>query len=855
MIYHRLEIAEAFRVFNSNEKGLSANEAALRLQQYGENALSRKKKNPFLLLLWHQFKGVMILILFIAAAISAVAGEMKDAWVILFILFLNAAIGMVQEYRAGRAIASLNKLSALYARVQRDNKIMMVPAAGLVPGDVVLLETGTIVPADMRLIRSSSLQIDESSLTGESVPADKYCNSIEACDIALGDRSNMAYKSTVVCYGHGRGLVVATGMNTEIGRIAQMLQTEETQTPLQLRLADFGKKLSVAILFICAIIFIAGWLRGTGSVQMLLTAIAVAVAAIPEALPAVITIALALGARRMIRQHALMRKLSAIETLGSVTYICTDKTGTITQNKMEVTDTWIPPAYEGQFELSGRELLLLAIKLSHNVVCDEYNQLTGDPTEIALVNFLRKQQCTTTDEPDFTRLHELPFDAGRKRMTTIYPLHNRWLVITKGAVENVLACCKEDDAETIINTANRFATDGKRVLAFAIKIIDQVPDFINFAVIETGLQCIGIVAMIDPPRKEAAQAIADCYAAGIKPVLITGDHPATATAIAKATGLIRNDNDLVMTGTGFEKLTDDEYEKIIEKISVYARVAPEQKLKIIKTLQHKQHFVAMTGDGVNDAPALKMADIGIAMGITGTDVSKESADMILLDDNFATIMRAVREGRRIFDNIKKFIKYVMTCNGGELWTILLAPLAGFPVPLTPIQILWINLVTDGLPGLALTAERAEADILKRPPRKRQEGFFAGGLASHILWVGLLMGCICFGLEAWSIYFGYEHWQTMVFTVLSISQMGHVLAVRNDRKSLFKSGLLTNRALTAAVLLTLALQMAVIYLPFLRNIFKTQALTTTELFICIGLSTIIFWVVEIEKWIKRRRYPG
>jgi Ca2+-transporting ATPase len=437
-------------------------------------------------------------------------------------------------------------------------------------------------------------------------------------------------------------------------------------------------------------------------------------------------------------------------------------------------------------------------------------------------------------------------------MTTIYPLANQWLIVTKGAVENILSNCKDANAEEINEATETFAQQGKRVLAYAVKLVDALPDKITFETVETDLNFIGLAAMIDPPRDEATQAIADCHTAGITPVMITGDHPITAKAIAIETGILRLDTDKVITGTELANFTEEEFEKEIESIKVYARVSPEQKLNIVKALQKKNHFVAMTGDGVNDAPALKRANIGIAMGITGTDVSKEAAHMILLDDNFATIIKAVREGRRIFDNIRKFIKYTMTSNSGEVWTIFLAPLIGLPIPLLPIHILWINLVTDGLPGLAFAAEEAEEDILKRPPRKTNESIFGDGIGIHILWVGLLMGGVCIGTQAWAIQAGSEKWMTMVFTVLSISQMGHALAIRSDWKSLFTQGIFGNKQLIGAVLLTLGLQMAVIYVPFLQDIFRTQALTMVELLICLGLSSIVFWAVEIEKYIKRRK---
>jgi len=852
MHFHLLPISEIRILFKTSGYGLHTAEVEELQKLYGKNELIKKKRFSMIVLLLHQFKDVMVIILLLASLISLVVGDLKDAIVILIIVLLNAIIGFVQEYRGEKAIEALKKMSTYTATVRRGGNLVQLSASDLVPGDMVILEAGMSVPADIRLTESYSLKVEEASLTGESNAVEKNTDELFLKNLAIGDRFNMVYKTTIVTYGRGEGIVVATGMDTEIGRIAQLLEVDETKTPLQRRIADFGKKLSFIVVFICAIIYGAGLLRGEDPIRMLLTAISVAVAAIPEALPAVITIALALGAKRMVQKNLLIRKLPAVETLGSVTYICSDKTGTITQNKMTVIDCWISPEVEIINEFSAEQLCLLLMELNHNVAADNTSQLKGDPTEVALVEYARKNK--NYDQKwitDFKRQYELPFDSVRKRMTTIYPFGRQWLIATKGAAENILSCCRDANSKEINEATDKFAHQGKRVLAYAFKLVDTLPKTISIENIENNLTFIGLAAMIDPPREEVIQAIADCHTAGITPVMITGDHPVTAKAIATETGILRHKTDRVITGIELADFTDEEFEKEIEYIKVYARVSPEQKLNIVKALQKKNHFVAMTGDGVNDAPALKRANIGIAMGITGTDVSKEAAHMILLDDNFATIIKAVREGRRIFDNIRKFIKYTMTSNSGEVWTIFLAPLIGLPIPLLPIHILWINLVTDGLPGLAFASEEAEENILKRKPRKTDESIFSDGVGIHILWVGLLMGAICIVTQGWAIHVGNEKWMTMVFTVLSISQMGHAMAIRSDWKSLFNQGIFANKQLVGAILLTLVLQMAVIYVPFLQDIFHTQSLTFIELLSCIGLSSIIFWAVELEKWFKRR----
>jgi Ca2+-transporting ATPase len=847
--WHAHSVADALTQAGSTEAGLSANEAAARLQQHGPNQLTGKKQKSKLAIFLGQFKEVMILILLAAALISGLVGDLKDAIVIVVIILINAIVGFVQEYRAEKAMDALKQLSAAAAKVKRNGVVRQVPAAEVVPGDVVLLEAGDMVPADVRLIETHALKIEEASLTGESLPVDKNTEPI-AGEAPLGDRLNMAFKSTLVTYGRGTAVVTATGMQTQIGSIAQMLQGAESTTPLQQRLAAFSKRLSIIILGICIVLFGTGLLRGEKPVAMLLVAISLAVAAIPEALPAVITISLALGARKLVRKNALIRKLPAVETLGSVTFICTDKTGTLTQNKMTVREVW----ENEKVALGGfapKQLLLGCMLNNQDTTTDEEGSTKGDPTEVALYTYAAQQLEKDEDRFRFQRVHELPFDSNRKLMTTVHQFGEQYLVITKGALEAVLNSSINTDAEQVAQQSEELAAEGMRLIAFGCKVL---PTFSNTHEdrLEAGLQFVGVAGLLDPPRPEARQAVAECISAGIVPVMITGDHPATAKAIATELGIIQNASDKVITGTELQQMDGQLFENTIEQIKVYARVSPEQKLQIVKTLQKKDQYVSMTGDGVNDAPALRQANIGVAMGITGTDVSKEAAHMILLDDNFATIVKAVKEGRRIFDNIRKFIRYIMTGNSSEIWTILLAPLVGLPVPLLPIQILWINLVTDGLPALALAKEPAEANVMQRPPRKPHESIFAQGLGWHVLWVGLAIGVLCLALQAWAFNNGNTKWQTLVFTTLCFCQMSHVLAIQSEHTLVIRHGLFKNLYLLGAVVLTFLLQLALIYIPFLNGIFSTQPLTLKELGLCIGASAVVFVLVEVEKLVRFKR---
>ena len=872
MRWHQKNREKVFEDLRASSRGLSATEAGKRLEEYGFNTLKEKKKKTHFKMFLDQFSDFMILVLIAAAIASGMIGDLKDAIAIAVIVVLNAVIGFVQEYRADRAMAALKKMASPNAITLREGMPANIPAAELVPGDVVILEAGKIVPADMRLIESAQLKVEEAALTGESIPVEKHTGVLHEEMLPLGDRKNMAYKGTIVSYGRGTGVVVATGMETKLGQIATMLQEEEeVKTPLQKRLTVFGQRLAIAVLAICAIVFGVGIVRGEPPMLMFLTAVALAVAAIPEALPAVITISLALGAKKMARQNALIRKLPAVETLGSVTYICSDKTGTLTLNKMTAEEIYADGKLirvgrpfirqeESRHRDSPLQIFLAATALSNDAVMDKDGKVIGDPTEVALYQLagnagLKKEALLRESQ----RIAEIPFDSERKCMTTFHSWGDGGIVsFTKGAVEvltdkssHILTSggLQSIDIQEISKINERMAADGLRVLAVAMRRWESLPAHQTPELVETRLTLLGLVGILDPPREEAREAIALCKLAGIRPVMITGDHPITARAIAKRLGLIEDDHG-IMTGRELERLPLEEFEKRVEDIRVYARVAPEQKLMIVKALQDRGQFVAMTGDGVNDAPALKRADIGVAMGVTGTDVAKESAHMILLDDNFATIVKAVREGRRLFDNIRKFIKYTMTSNSGEIWVIFLAPFLGLPIPLLPIHILWINLVTDGVPGLALAAEPEEKGIMKRPPRHPRESIFAHGLGAHILWIGLLMGAVSLLTQAWALKTGHAHWQTMVFTVLCLSQMGHVLAIRSERESLFSQGLFSNKPLLWAFALTFILQMATIYAPFLNPVFKTEPLTRAELMLTLALSSIVFFAVELEKWWKR-----
>jgi Ca2+-transporting ATPase len=844
--------------------GLSDAEVAARLERHGQNQISEAASRSKLRMLLAQFTDFMILLLVAAAIVSGFIGEVEDTIVILGIMVLNAVVGFVQEYRADHAIAALKRLASPSAMVVRAGRRLSVSAEGLVPGDVVILQAGNAVPADLRLFDAVDLRLGEAALTGESLPVEKNTDPVSDPDLPLADRHNMAFKGTSVLYGRGLGVVVETGMATELGRIAGMLEgRREARTPLQHRLTVFGRQIAIAALTICVVILLCGLLRGEPPLLMLLTALSLAVAAIPEALPAVVTVLLALGAGRMARANALIRRLPAVETLGSVTVICSDKTGTLTRNEMRVVEAFVAGERLAVGRLDATHepaaTLLLALALCNDVVEGPDGAMFGDPTEVALWRAAAESGFDkATLEPDALRLLDLPFDSERKRMTTLHSGLGGLIAYTKGAPESVFACCRATAIETgegafdsarAMGAAEAMAQDGLRVLAVACRRWDALPGERTPGLVERDLTLLGLVGLLDPPRAEAKAAVDICRTAGITVVMITGDHPVTARAIARQIGILANDG-TVLTGRDLQEKSDAELRTAASEVRVYARVDPAQKIRIVKALRDGGEIVAMTGDGVNDAPALASADIGVAMGKIGTDVARESASLVLLDDNFATIVAAVREGRRIYDNIRKFVRFIVTCNSAEILTIFLAPFLGLPLPLLPIQILWMNLVTDGLPGLALAAEPAERDVMQRPPRPPREGLFARGMAWQVAWVGLLMAAATLATQALAIQAGSGNWQTMVFTVLTLTQMWQVMAIRSEHASVFQQGFFTNLPLLGAVLLTFVLQLAVIYVPPLNPIFKTAPLSTAELMICIAMSSAVFVALEINKGLVR-----
>ncbi len=872
-------------------RGLTAAQVAERQRRFGPNELEEEPTAPPWRIFLLQFANTMIVVLLVAAVVMVAIGESTDAVVIGAIVVLNALIGFFQEYRAEQAMAALRTMTAPSARVVRDGAESAVAATELVPGDVIVLEAGDIVAADARLVESPNLRVNEAALTGESVPVDKDDDSLpDGEGEVIGDRHNMVFKGTSVVYGRARGVVVATGMETSLGQIAGLLQTHQApRTPLQKRLAVLGRWLAVAAIVICIVVFFAGVARGEDVEVMFLTAVSLAVAAIPEALPAVVTIGLAMGAQRMIRHNALIRRLPAVETLGSVTVICTDKTGTLTEGRMLVERLWTADGTYGVtgsgYKPSGELLrdgvhedvapgsalasLLTAAALCNDAVLvppsdrDEEWAIVGDPTEGALLAASSKLGFDRERVNEhYPRTAEIPFDSERKRMVTIHRTDDPEvrLVAAKGAVEAMIEAVTRiatagGDLELtpgrhdeILARAADFAAAGYRVLAVAGRTVHD-GDLSHVLESERDLVLYGLAAMADPPRQESKTAVAACRTAGITPVMITGDHPATGRAIGGRLGIV-DSADQVMTGSELAAEHAEGLADHVASVAVYARTSPEQKLDIVNAWKENGDIVAMTGDGVNDAPALRTADIGVAMGVAGTEVAKEAADMVLTDDNFASIVTAVGEGRRIYDNIRRFVRYTLTSNAGEIWVMFLGPFIGLPLPLQPVQILWINLVTDGFPGLALGVEPAEKDVMERPPRPPKESIFAHGLWQQVIVIGLLMGFLTLAVGLWGEA-NDRPWQTMIFTTLALLQLGNALAVRSERQSLFRLGIFTNMYLLWTVLVTVAIQIVIIYWAPLQSLLKTEALSAQELAIVLVVSTGAFLGVEVEKWMRRR----
>lgn len=883
--WHVLSIAEVLAALEADPRGLSHAEAARRRRVYGPNELEAARRiSPWAILL-AQFRNVLVLILLAATALSIVLGHGTEAVVIIVIVLFAVLLGFLQEYRAERALEALRRLAAPTATVLREGEPQEVPARELVPGDVVVLHTGDRVPADLRLLEAVHLRIDEAVLTGESVPVEKHTDPIPVPEIPLGDRRNMAYAGTVVTYGRGKGIVVATGMRTEFGRIAGMLQTIETgRTPLQENLDRVGHALARAALGVVALIGALGLIRGQPWLEMLLFGLALAVAVVPEALPAVVTISLALGVQRMVRRNALVRRLPAVETLGSTTVIGTDKTGTLTKNEMTVRriflcgQTWEVTgagyAPEGAFLLAGvptppseplRRLLRAAALASDARLRFRPEegrwQAQGDPTEVALVVAAAKAGLAVEDlEARFPRVHEIPFTAERKRMTTLHRGPDGVFAAAKGAPEVILEGCARllteagevpltpAGREQILEVARAMAGEALRVLAVADKADARPEDA------EEGMTFLGLVGMIDPPRPEAREAIRKCQEAGIRVVMITGDHPHTAEAIARELGLLQRGR--VITGAQLDAMDDAAFEAQVEDIAVYARVSPAHKLRVVTALQKKGHIVAMTGDGVNDAPALKKADIGVAMGITGTDVSKEAADIVLLDDNFASIVAAVEEGRTIFNNIKKYLMYLLSSNVGEILLMAGASLAGLPLPLTAAQILYVNLATDGLPALALAVDPPEEDLMRRPPRPPRAGIFTRPVVALMLAGGLWSALVNLSLFAWALGSGrgLPEAMTMAFVSLVLIQFFKAYNFRSDRHSVLRRPF-ANRWLNRAILWETMMLLLLIYVPFLREAFQIYPLPPIDWAIVLAAATTVVPVLEWVKAAERRGWLG
>ena len=866
-------VEDVFKEVQSSPSGLSSQEAASRLEKYGANTLQEGKKKSLLEKFVDQFKDFMILVLLVAAVVSMFAHQGEpdptDAIIILAVVLLNAVLGVFQESKAEEAIEALKKMASPVASVLRDGHVEHIKGEDIVVGDVVILEAGDVVPADMRLFEVNTVKIEESALTGESVPVDKDLVIPSGDEVGIGDRTNMAFSSTNVTYGRAVGVVTSTGMNTEVGKIANMLaNTEESKTPLQENQDALGKWLTIMILVIAVIIFVAGMLRGNEWTHMLLTAIAIAVAAIPEGLPAISTIILALGTQKMAQRNAIVRKLPAVETLGGVEIICSDKTGTLTLNQMTVEKmVYDNEIHDASEEISKDNIALRVMNLANDTKISQDNSLLGDPTETAMVQYgLDKNYDVREELVNIPRVAEVPFDSTRKLMTTIHQLEDgKYLVATKGAPDMLLdrvtkiekhgevSAFTEDDRTTLMKLNKEMATQALRVLAMAYKVIDTLPETVDTDSIEHDLIFAGLVGMIDPERKEAAAAIKVAQSAGIRTIMITGDHRDTAQAIAKRLGILRPDQeDGVLTGGELNDISDEELERTVETYSVYARVSPEHKVRIVKAWQKNGKVVSMTGDGVNDAPSLKQADIGVGMGITGTEVSKGASDMVLADDNFETIVVAVEEGRKVFANIQKAVQYLLSANFGEVMTMFIATMAGWSI-LEPIHILWINLVTDVFPAIALGLEEAEADIMNHPPRGKSSNFLSNGVLPSIFYQGFFEGGITLFVFWYATHianWGNPVGETMAFATLGLIQLFHAFNVKSVYKSLGQVGAFKNKMFNYAILVSAVMLLSVMVIPGLTNVFDVATLTAGQWLFVVASAFMIVPIVEIAKAIMR-----
>ena len=871
-------------------QGLTEHEAMERLREYGYNEFKKREHTTLWQKFVAQFKSFMIIVLLIAAAISGVTGYMNgegmtDALIILVILVANAIIGMVQESKAEQSLDALERMAAPHCKVVRNGERRIIESRELVPGDIVEIETGDSIPADLRLTEAINLKVQEAALTGESVPVEKCTESIEG-DASIGDRVNMAFASCSVTYGRGRGIVVATGAGSEMGKIAAMIESvPEMKTPMQVRLDQLGRVLAIVSLVVCGIIFIIGLCNGRPLMEMFMTAVSLAVAAIPKGLPAVSTIVLALGVQKLAKQNAIVRNLPSVETLGSTTVICSDKTGTLTQNRMTVVEMGMGIEVSGLTSLSllHTQLVQFAVLCNDAVISREGDTVTtiGDPTETALVDLgLRFGIDKDALLAEMPRVAEVPFDSERKRMATIHrTASGRYLMAVKGGVDEVLECCTKiniddnaqpsrsashkassirsftvrnitgDDIHRILEKNEEMASKALRVLAIAYRYMDELPADISAASIEDNLTFVGMVGMIDPPREEACLAVEQCRLAGIKPVMITGDHALTASAIAESLGILYPGN-RVLTGAEVERMTDEELREQCGSVAVFARVAPEHKVRIVQAFQQRGNVVAMTGDGVNDAPALKLADIGVAMGITGTDVAKEAADVVLADDNFATIVTSVREGRRIFDNLMKSIQFMVSTNLGEIVLLLVTVLCNFDMPLLPIQLLFINLVGDSLPSLALSVDHAAKDIMDRPPVTPNQSIFTRAFTTKVVLQSLIIGAASLGAYMIGLEHSIETARTMTFAVMIFSQFTMIFSIRTGRQW-FTHRFFTNRWLWLTIVLVTTLTLLVMLVPAMQALFKITALSAPQWGMVIGLSIGVLLVSELLKLLTRK----